>query len=89
MFLSVHSGTVLVYTIDNTTGAMQLSHKLELTPKQYPGKILHCMALTLLSSMYVLSSQPDHFYHKVWWQLGSVKVSLTTVAVVTIFTASL
>ncbi|XP_066502734.1 guanine nucleotide exchange factor subunit RIC1 isoform X2 [Hoplias malabaricus] len=30
------SGTVLVYMIDNTTGSMQLSHKLELTPKHYP-----------------------------------------------------
>ena len=33
-----HSGSVQVYTIDNTTGAMQLSHKLELTAKQYPGE---------------------------------------------------
>nr|XP_033781566.1 RAB6A-GEF complex partner protein 1 isoform X2 [Geotrypetes seraphini] len=30
------NGSVQVYTIDNTTGSMQLSHKLELTPKQYP-----------------------------------------------------
>lgn len=30
------SGCVQVYTIDNTTGAMLLSHKLELTAKQYP-----------------------------------------------------
>uniref|UniRef100_A0A8B9RAH5 Protein RIC1 homolog n=1 Tax=Astyanax mexicanus TaxID=7994 RepID=A0A8B9RAH5_ASTMX len=30
------SGSVLVYMIDNTTGSMQLSHKLELTPKHYP-----------------------------------------------------
>uniref|UniRef100_A0A673VFU1 Guanine nucleotide exchange factor subunit RIC1 n=1 Tax=Suricata suricatta TaxID=37032 RepID=A0A673VFU1_SURSU len=30
------SGSVQVYTIDNTTGAMLLSHKLELTAKQYP-----------------------------------------------------
>ncbi|XP_030049655.1 guanine nucleotide exchange factor subunit RIC1 isoform X3 [Microcaecilia unicolor] len=30
------NGAVQVYTIDNTTGSMQLSHKLELTPKQYP-----------------------------------------------------
>ncbi|KAK7895189.1 hypothetical protein WMY93_020514 [Mugilogobius chulae] len=30
------SGSVLVYTIDTTTGFMQLSHKLELTPKHYP-----------------------------------------------------
>lgn len=33
-----HSGSVQVYTIDNTTGAMLLSHKLELTAKQYPGE---------------------------------------------------
>uniref|UniRef100_A0AAR2KIT9 Protein RIC1 homolog n=1 Tax=Pygocentrus nattereri TaxID=42514 RepID=A0AAR2KIT9_PYGNA len=30
------SGSVLVYMIDSTTGSMQLSHKLELTPKHYP-----------------------------------------------------
>ncbi|KAG7224055.1 hypothetical protein INR49_015312 [Caranx melampygus] len=30
------SGSVLVYMIDTTTGSMQLSHKLELTPKHYP-----------------------------------------------------
>ena len=35
-----HSGSVQVYTIDNTTGAMLLSHKLELTAKQYPGEYL-------------------------------------------------
>ncbi|KAF5894660.1 RAB6A-GEF complex partner protein 1 isoform X2, partial [Clarias magur] len=29
-------GSVLVYMIDNTTGSMQLSHKLELSPKHYP-----------------------------------------------------
>lgn len=36
--LIFHSGSVQVYTIDNTTGAMLLSHKLELTAKQYPGE---------------------------------------------------
>lgn len=30
------SGSVLVYMIDSSTGCMQLSHKLELTPKHYP-----------------------------------------------------
>uniref|UniRef100_UPI00398E6DA7 guanine nucleotide exchange factor subunit RIC1 isoform X2 n=1 Tax=Pristiophorus japonicus TaxID=55135 RepID=UPI00398E6DA7 len=30
------NGSVLVYTMDTTTGAMQLSHRLELTPKHYP-----------------------------------------------------
>ncbi|XP_064356977.1 guanine nucleotide exchange factor subunit RIC1-like isoform X7 [Dromaius novaehollandiae] len=30
------NGSVQVYTMDITTGAMQLSHKLELMPKQYP-----------------------------------------------------
>uniref|UniRef100_A0A8C1N4Q6 Protein RIC1 homolog n=1 Tax=Cyprinus carpio TaxID=7962 RepID=A0A8C1N4Q6_CYPCA len=30
------SGSVLVYMIDSSTGSMQLSHKLELTPKHYP-----------------------------------------------------
>ena len=45
------SGSVLVYMIDTTTGSMQLSHKLELTPKHYPG-ITHkfCISLCLHSS---------------------------------------
>ncbi|RXN13604.1 RAB6A-GEF complex partner 1 [Labeo rohita] len=30
------SGSVLVYMIDSSTGSVQLSHKLELTPKHYP-----------------------------------------------------
>ncbi|XP_067278847.1 guanine nucleotide exchange factor subunit RIC1 isoform X1 [Pseudorasbora parva] len=30
------SGSVLVYMIDSSTGSMQLSHRLELTPKHYP-----------------------------------------------------
>lgn len=37
MFVYHCSGSVLVYMIDTTTGSMQLSHKLELTPKHYPG----------------------------------------------------
>lgn len=43
-----HSGSVLVYTIDTATGSMQLSHKLELTPKHYPGITTH-LSLSLLS----------------------------------------
>lgn len=38
MMFVCFSGSVLVYMIDNTTGSMQLSHKLELSPKHYPGK---------------------------------------------------
>lgn len=37
VFVMIFSGSVLVYMIDTTTGSMQLSHKLELTPKHYPG----------------------------------------------------
>lgn len=44
------SGLVLVYTIDITTGSMQLSHKLELTPKHYPGTYA-CMPLTFHCSL--------------------------------------
>ena len=47
------SGSVLVYMIDTTTGSMQLSHKLELTPKHYPG-ITHM--LTSLSSSHCVIS---------------------------------
>uniref|UniRef100_A0A3Q3M013 Protein RIC1 homolog n=1 Tax=Mastacembelus armatus TaxID=205130 RepID=A0A3Q3M013_9TELE len=36
MAFGTASGSVLVYMIDTTTGSMQLSHKLELTPKHYP-----------------------------------------------------
>jgi len=40
VFVISSSGSVQVYTIDTTTGAMQFSHKLELTPKQYPGELI-------------------------------------------------
>uniref|UniRef100_A0A9J8B2A3 Protein RIC1 homolog n=1 Tax=Cyprinus carpio carpio TaxID=630221 RepID=A0A9J8B2A3_CYPCA len=36
MAFGCSSGSVLVYMIDSSTGSMQLSHKLELTPKHYP-----------------------------------------------------
>uniref|UniRef100_A0A671QWR2 Protein RIC1 homolog n=1 Tax=Sinocyclocheilus anshuiensis TaxID=1608454 RepID=A0A671QWR2_9TELE len=36
MLCVCRSGSVLVYMIDSSTGSMQLSHKLELTPKHYP-----------------------------------------------------
>ena len=42
------SGSVLVYMIDTTTGSMQLSHKLELTPKHYPG-ITHLHTISLFN----------------------------------------
>lgn len=39
-FVCYCSGSVLVYMIDTTTGSLQLSHKLELTPKHYPGMLI-------------------------------------------------
>lgn len=36
--------------IDTTTGSMQLSHKLELTPKHYPG-ITHLLHISLSLSL--------------------------------------
>ncbi|KAA0719666.1 RAB6A-GEF complex partner protein 1 [Triplophysa tibetana] len=36
MAFGCSSGSVLVYMIDSSTGSMQISHKLELSPKHYP-----------------------------------------------------
>lgn len=48
------SGSVQVYTIDTTTGAMQFSHKLELTPKQYPGELLLLVEFLGYSIFFIL-----------------------------------
>ena len=45
--VSIHfSGECLVYGFDDLTGALQLSHKLILSSKDYPG-ILYCTNLLL------------------------------------------
>lgn len=55
------SGSVLVYMIDTTTGSMQLSHKLELTPKHYPG-ITHTLPSSLFPTSNPLSSSVSLSY---------------------------
>lgn len=52
IFNSNYSGSVLVYVIDTTTGSMQLSHRLELTPKHYPG-ITPSLFLLFLSVFFL------------------------------------
>ncbi|XP_018415809.1 PREDICTED: RAB6A-GEF complex partner protein 1 isoform X1 [Nanorana parkeri] len=62
------SGTVLVYTIDNTTGAMQLSHKLELTPKQYPD------IWNKTGSVKLIRWSPDYSVVMVTWECGGLSL---------------
>ncbi|XP_018113730.1 guanine nucleotide exchange factor subunit RIC1 isoform X4 [Xenopus laevis] len=62
------SGSVLVYTIDNTTGALQLSHKLELTPKQYPDMWNKTGAVKLIRW------SPDCSVVMVTWECGGLSL---------------
>nr|XP_004653235.2 guanine nucleotide exchange factor subunit RIC1 isoform X1 [Jaculus jaculus] len=58
------SGSVQVYTIDNTTGAMLLSHKLELTPKQYPD------IWNKTGAVKLIRWSPDNSVVIVTWEYG-------------------
>ncbi|XP_053322022.1 guanine nucleotide exchange factor subunit RIC1 isoform X2 [Spea bombifrons] len=62
------SGSVLVYTIDNTTGAMQLSHKLELTPKQYPD------IWNKTGAVKLIRWSPDCSVVMVTWEYGGLSL---------------
>lgn len=44
--------------IDTTTGSMQLSHKLELTPKHYPGIAHNVSALCFISKYIFFPKAP-------------------------------
>ncbi|KAM9641316.1 guanine nucleotide exchange factor subunit RIC1 isoform 3-T3 [Trichechus inunguis] len=62
------SGSVQVYTIDNTTGAMQLSHKLELTAKQYPD------IWNKTGAVKMIKWSPDNSVVIVTWECGGLSL---------------
>ncbi|KAM6169669.1 guanine nucleotide exchange factor subunit RIC1 [Rhynchocyon petersi] len=62
------SGSVQVYTIDNTTGAMQLSHKLELTAKQYPD------IWNKTGAVKLIRWSPDNSAVTVTWEYGGLSL---------------
>ncbi|KAM4719953.1 guanine nucleotide exchange factor subunit RIC1 isoform 3-T3 [Anableps anableps] len=62
------SGSVLVYMIDTTTGSMQLSHKLELTPKHYPDIYNKTGAVKLIRW------SPDYSVVMVTWECGGLSL---------------
>ncbi|XP_038625417.1 guanine nucleotide exchange factor subunit RIC1 isoform X2 [Tachyglossus aculeatus] len=62
------SGSVQVYTIDNTTGVMQLSHKLELTPKQYPD------IWNKTGAVKLIRWSPDNSVVMVTWEYGGLSL---------------
>ncbi|XP_072309177.1 guanine nucleotide exchange factor subunit RIC1 [Eucyclogobius newberryi] len=68
MAFGCSSGSVLVYTIDTTTGVMQLSHKLELTPKHYPDVYNKTGAVKLICW------SPDYSVVMVTWECGGLSL---------------
>ncbi|XP_036017456.1 guanine nucleotide exchange factor subunit RIC1 isoform X1 [Mus musculus] len=62
------SGCVQVYTIDNTTGAMLLSHKLELTAKQYPD------IWNKTGAVKLIRWSPDNSAVIVTWEYGGLSL---------------
>uniref|UniRef100_A0A3P8XQ83 Protein RIC1 homolog n=1 Tax=Esox lucius TaxID=8010 RepID=A0A3P8XQ83_ESOLU len=62
------SGSVLVYTIDTTTGSMQLSHKLELTPKHYPD------VWNKTGAVKLIRWSPDYSVAMVTWECGGLSL---------------
>ncbi|XP_032722383.1 RAB6A-GEF complex partner protein 1 isoform X5 [Lontra canadensis] len=62
------SGSVQVYTIDNTTGAMLLSHKLELTAKQYPD------IWNKTGAVKLVKWSPDNSVVIVTWENGGLSL---------------
>ncbi|XP_024155255.1 guanine nucleotide exchange factor subunit RIC1 isoform X3 [Oryzias melastigma] len=62
------SGSVLVYMIDTTTGSMQLSHKLELTPKHYPD------IYNKTGAVKVICWSPDCSVAMVTWECGGLSL---------------
>ncbi|KAL0965856.1 hypothetical protein UPYG_G00286660 [Umbra pygmaea] len=62
------SGSVLVYTIDPTTGSMQLSHKLELTPKHYPD------VWNKTGAVKLICWSPDYSVAMVTWECGGLSL---------------
>ncbi|XP_014325986.1 RAB6A-GEF complex partner protein 1 isoform X1 [Xiphophorus maculatus] len=62
------SGSVLVYMIDTTTGSMQLSHKLELTPKHYPD------IYNKTGGVKLICWSPDYSVVMVTWECGGLSL---------------
>ncbi|NXM31937.1 RIC1 protein, partial [Oxyruncus cristatus] len=62
------NGSVHVYTIDTTTGAMQFSHKLELTPKQYPD------IWNKTGPVKLIRWSPDSCVVMVTWECGGLSL---------------
>ncbi|XP_063644794.1 guanine nucleotide exchange factor subunit RIC1 isoform X4 [Pan troglodytes] len=62
------SGSVQVYTIDNSTGAMLLSHKLELTAKQYPD------IWNKTGAVKLMRWSPDNSVVIVTWEYGGLSL---------------
>ncbi|XP_060917525.1 guanine nucleotide exchange factor subunit RIC1 [Labrus mixtus] len=62
------SGSVLVYMIDTTTGSMQLSHKLELTPKHYPD------IYNKTGPVKLIRWSPDFSVAMVTWECGGLSL---------------
>ncbi|XP_077917345.1 guanine nucleotide exchange factor subunit RIC1 isoform X3 [Halichoerus grypus] len=62
------SGSVQVYTVDNTTGAMLLSHKLELTAKQYPD------IWNKTGAVKLVKWSPDNSVVIVTWENGGLSL---------------
>uniref|UniRef100_A0A2K6F0S0 Protein RIC1 homolog n=1 Tax=Propithecus coquereli TaxID=379532 RepID=A0A2K6F0S0_PROCO len=61
-------GSVQVYTIDSTTGAMLLSHKLELTAKQYPD------IWNKTGAVKLIRWSPDNSVVIVTWEYGGLSL---------------
>ncbi|XP_076842410.1 guanine nucleotide exchange factor subunit RIC1 [Brachyhypopomus gauderio] len=62
------SGSVFVYMIDSTTGSMQLSHKLELTPKHYPD------IWNKTGPVKLIRWSPDYSVVMVTWECGGLSL---------------
>ncbi|XP_075900914.1 guanine nucleotide exchange factor subunit RIC1 [Nelusetta ayraudi] len=62
------SGSVLVYMIDTTTGSMQLSHKLELSPKHYPD------IYNKTGPVKLICWSPDYSVAMVTWECGGLSL---------------
>ncbi|XP_064164306.1 guanine nucleotide exchange factor subunit RIC1 isoform X1 [Anguilla rostrata] len=62
------SGSVLVYMIDTTTGSMQLSHRLELTPKHYPD------IWNKTGPVKLIEWSPDYSVVMVTWECGGLSL---------------
>ncbi|NWS45077.1 RIC1 protein, partial [Probosciger aterrimus] len=62
------NGSVQVYTVDTTTGTMQFSHKLELTPKQYPD------IWNKTGPVKLIRWSPDSCVVMVTWECGGLSL---------------